>query len=85
MKIFSASADGILLQTFASRRVFACDASQFNSAEVARAHRVVGCECGAPRRTWEHYAGECQLLSDHRRCMEVKLIAAQRAFEGDPM
>jgi hypothetical protein len=84
-KIPTASADGILLQTFASRRVFACDAGQFHSAGVARAHRETRCECGAPRRTWEHYAGNCQLVSEQRRSLAAKKSAARLAFEGDPM
>jgi hypothetical protein len=83
-KVHAVSADGVLLQTFASRRVFACNAGQLLTPEAARAHREIKCECGAALRVWEHCAGECVLLDAQRRLLNEKLNTAHRRFEEEP-
>jgi hypothetical protein len=83
-KVHAASADGVLLQTFASRGVFACNTGQFLTPEAAKAHRETKCECGAARRGWEHYAGECVLLDTQRKILSEKLDTANRRFEREP-
>jgi hypothetical protein len=51
-QIHPMSADGLLLQALAGRRVFGCDGGHFHAPDVARAHREIACACGAPNRAW---------------------------------
>jgi hypothetical protein len=82
-QIHPTSADGLLLQVLAGRRVFGCDGGHSHAPDVARAHREITCACGAPNRTWWHYACECSETCQQRDTLIAKVKRATRAFAGD--
>jgi hypothetical protein len=82
-QIHPTSADGLLLQALAGRRVFGCDGGHFHAPDVARAHRKIACACGTPNRTWWHYVCECSETCQQRDDLIAKVKRAARAFAGD--